>query len=45
MIQAVARYLGFVRVTDTVLQSLKSAINSGIRQGVFGYEGNNIWRA
>jgi hypothetical protein len=43
-LHAVARYLGFARVTDTVRQSIKSAINSGIRQGVLGYEGDAIWR-
>jgi hypothetical protein len=41
---AVARYLGFARVTDTVRQSMKSAINSGIRQGILTYEGDVIWR-
>jgi hypothetical protein len=45
VIHAVARYLGFVRVTETVLAPIKSAINSGIRQGVLAYEGDRIWRA
>jgi hypothetical protein len=44
VIHAVARYLGFARVTDTVRQSMKSAINSGIRQGILAYEGDVIWR-
>jgi len=44
VIHAVARYLGFARVTDTVRQSIRSAINSGIRQGILGYEGDVIWR-
>ena len=44
VIHAVARYLGFARVTDTVRQSMKSAINSGIRQGILSYEADGIWR-
>jgi len=45
VIHAVARYLGFVRVTETVLQPIRSAINSGIRQGILGFEGDRLWRA
>lgn len=41
---AVARHLGFARVTDSVRDSIKSAINSAIRQGILGYEGSLIWR-
>jgi hypothetical protein len=44
VIRAVASYLGFARVTDTVRHSIKSAINSGIRQGILGYEGSVVWR-
>jgi hypothetical protein len=44
VIHAVSRYLGFARVTDTVRQAMKSAINSGIRQGILTYEGDVIWR-
>jgi hypothetical protein len=44
VVHAVARYLGFVRVTETVLAPIKSAINSGIRQGILAYEGDRIWR-
>jgi hypothetical protein len=44
VIHAVARYLGFARVTDGVRQVMKSAINSGIRQDILGYEGDVIWR-
>lgn len=44
VIHAVARYLGFVRVRETVLTPIESAINSAIRQGVLGYEGNSVWR-
>lgn len=44
VIHALARYLGFARVTDTSRDAIKSAINSGIRQGVLGYEGSVIWR-
>jgi len=41
---ALARYLGFARVTDTSRDAIKSAINSAIRHGVLGYEGSVIWR-
>lgn len=44
IIHALAGYLGFARVTDTSRDAIKSAINSGIRQGVLGYEGSLIWR-
>jgi hypothetical protein len=44
VIHAVARYLGFARVTDTSRDAIKSAINSAIRQGILAYEGNVIWR-
>jgi hypothetical protein len=41
---ALARYLGFARVTDTSRDAIKSAINSAIRQGILGYEGSVVWR-
>jgi hypothetical protein len=44
VVHALARYLGFVRVTETIRQPIKSAINSPIRQGLLGYEGSVIWR-
>ena len=44
IIHALARHLGFVRVTDTIRQPIKSAINSAIRHGLLGYEGSAIWR-
>ncbi len=44
VIQSVARYLGFARLTDTGREPLKSAINSAIRHGVLGYEGSLVWR-
>jgi hypothetical protein len=44
VIQAVAHYLGFRRVTESVRTPIKSAINSAIRQGVLGYEGSCVWR-
>jgi len=44
VIHALARYLGFVRVTDTIRQPIKSAINSAIRHGLLGYNGSVIWR-
>jgi hypothetical protein len=39
-----ARYLGFVRVVDTIRQPIQPAINSAIRHGILGYQGGVIWR-
>jgi hypothetical protein len=36
VIHALARYLGFVRVTDTMRQPIESAITSAIRHGLLG---------
>ncbi len=44
VIHALARYLGFARVTDTSRDAIKSAINSAIRQGILAYEGSVVWR-
>jgi 2,4-dienoyl-CoA reductase-like NADH-dependent reductase (Old Yellow Enzyme family) len=44
VIEGVARHLGFSRLKETVRAPIKSAINSAIRQGLLGYEGNEIWR-
>jgi len=44
VIHSLARYLGFVRLTDISRDAIKSAINSGIRQGIMGYDGSVIWR-
>ncbi len=44
VIHALARYLGFARVTDTSRDAIKSAINSAIRDGLLGYEGRLISR-
>ena len=44
VISTLARYLGFVRLTDTIRQPIKSAITSAIRQGILSYEGSVIWR-
>lgn len=44
VIYSVAHHLGFRRVTENARNAVKSAINSGIRQGLLGYEGNMIWR-
>jgi hypothetical protein len=44
VIVAMARYLGFTRTTDVSRAAIKSAINSGIRQGILGYQGDCIWR-
>lgn len=44
VIHALARYLGFARVTDISRDAIKSAINSANRQGIHGYEGSVVWR-
>lgn len=44
VIGAVAARLGFTQVREKVRKPIKSAINSAIRQGILGYEGNSIWR-
>ncbi len=44
VVYAVTHYLGFRRVTENARNAVKSAINSGIRQGLLDYEGNEIWR-
>ena len=44
VIRAVARRLGFTRLTPAARKAMRSAINSAIRQGVIGYRGNTIWR-
>jgi hypothetical protein len=44
VIPAIAHYLGFVRVTDTIREPIKSAINGTIRRGLLGYDGSVIWR-
>jgi hypothetical protein len=44
VISTLARYLGFVRLTDTIRQAIKSAITSTIRQSLLSYEGSVIWR-
>ena len=42
--RAVANYFGFARVTTSVHQALKSAINGAIRRGILAYEGDTVWR-
>ena len=44
VISSLARYLGFVRLTDTIRLPLKSAITGAIRHGILNYEGDLIWR-
>lgn len=44
VIRALANHLGFTRVTDTVEEPIKSAINGAIRRGILGYDGSIIWR-
>ena len=44
VIPALARYLGFVRLTDSIREPIRKAITRAIRQGLLGYEGSEIWR-
>jgi len=44
VIPALARYLGFVRLTDSIREPIRKAITRAIRQGMLGYEGSEIWR-
>jgi type I restriction enzyme S subunit len=44
VIRDVATYLGFSRVTDSVAEPIRSAINGAIRRGLLDYRGNLIWR-
>lgn len=44
VIRAVARYLGFTRLSEAVRNPVKFAINSAIRQGILCYDGSLIWR-
>jgi len=44
VVHALARYLGFARVTDTSRDAIKSAINSAVRHGVLNYDGSVVWR-
>lgn len=44
VMRALANYLGFRRLTDTVREPIKSAINGAIRRGLLGYQGELIWR-
>ena len=43
-IYPVAHHLGFRRVSNTVTDETKSAINGAIRRGILGYEGTLVWR-
>ena len=44
VIRALARHLGFARLSDNSRDAIKSAINSALRRGVLGYEGSVVWR-
>ena len=44
VILALARYLGFVRLTDTIREPIRKAITRAIRHGLLGYEGRLLWR-
>ena len=44
VIPALARHLGFVRLTDTIREPIRKAITLAIRYGVLGYDRTVIWR-
>ena len=44
VVPALARHIGFVRLTDTISEPIRKAITRAIRQGILGYEGSEIWR-
>ena len=44
VIRSLANYLGFRRLTESVREPIKSAINGAIRRDMLGYEGDLIWR-
>lgn len=44
VMRALANHLGFRRLTETVKEPIKSAINGAIRRGLLGYDGDCIWR-
>ena len=44
VMENVARYLGFSRITEKVRDPIKSAVNGAIRRGVLEREGSVIWR-
>jgi hypothetical protein len=43
VVAAVARHLGFRRLTDNVRQPVRSAINAAIRRGLLGHQGTTLW--
>jgi hypothetical protein len=45
VIHALARYLGFVRVTEAIRQPIKSAIDSARRHGILEYDRDILWRS
>ncbi len=44
VIRDVANHLGFRRLSETVRDPIKSAINGAIRRGILEYNGSCIWR-
>ena len=45
VITAVARYLGFTRLRETVRDPIRSAINGAIRRGTACRDGTKLWRS
>ncbi|MBI4860170.1 MAG: hypothetical protein HY815_07880 [Candidatus Riflebacteria bacterium] len=45
VIEALARHLGFMHLTDSIRDPIRSAINSAIRREILSYEGDQIWRS
>jgi len=44
VIPALARHLGFVRLTDSIREPIRKAITRAIRQGILSHDGNRIRR-
>ena len=44
VVPALARHLGFIRLTDTIREPIRKAITRAICHGLLGYEGSTIWR-
>ena len=44
VIPALARHLGFVRLTDSIREPIRKAITGASRQGILSYDGSMVWR-
>jgi hypothetical protein len=44
VIHALARHLGFVRLTDSIREPIRKAISRAIRHGFLSHDGLILWR-